>query len=422
MGIKLKIILLIFSLALLTPAAFAATINTYTDFTGHVPARTQAGALYLRCNLNIDYPVRIYNENDFSLNSQTCQGRKITIETTQSCVESCPEPQGEWESERGGFYDSPPIFWVNDLDAVISKIQSSPKTGPNINPSDGYVDPETGIPVYSISPKPVGHVGFETASGFGTVVCEANDAQVSVTGAQIASPGVYEVTAGDNEVVNIDVSVNVRCIFYFFGEYGKSYASGGFVISRAALLPGKAPIVGSASAPSTGNTYSVGTIQLHASLLSSNMPPSLEVTPLLTSEQISAASSTFLKAVITNTGGASVNLMNLNLNTPSTLFNCNSKTLSPGTSTECIFLVAPQSSTDLQLNLNYKSTDCGERKSYSQSFLVGRLNVFGVQCEKDSECTTGNICCNGECKDPAQGVCADIDGDGIPEWVPRSAY
>jgi len=48
--------------------------------------------------------------------------------------------------------------------------------------------------------------------------------------------------------------------------------------------------------------------------------------------------------------------------------------------------------------------------------------MIKLVCKEDKDCDSGFMCCAEECRDQLSGVCRDISGDGIPEWVPYSSY
>jgi len=47
--------------------------------------------------------------------------------------------------------------------------------------------------------------------------------------------------------------------------------------------------------------------------------------------------------------------------------------------------------------------------------------VTETSCEADTDCYGGRICCIGKCRDSLTGVCKDINGDGVLDWVPYSS-
>jgi hypothetical protein len=48
-------------------------------------------------------------------------------------------------------------------------------------------------------------------------------------------------------------------------------------------------------------------------------------------------------------------------------------------------------------------------------------STLGMECEVNQDCSTGLVCCARKCRDPSTGVCRDLNGDGIPDWVPYSS-
>jgi hypothetical protein len=412
MRLSLFVLMSLLLLTFLSLVSNSLAFSTLTNFRGVIreeraPPAGQASHLF---SLNFDPSIEIFNEKGFFLNSEVCEGSKINVKIGGS--------SGEWLYERGGYEDSPPIFWVDDLDEVIRKIQSLPAGGSlPFRIWDGYVDEDTGIPVYEETTE---RSKAFVKNGFGTVICESAPSSYEISGAREISPGIYEVT-GDKKNVDIDMEISVRCVFYHFGHNSET----NFLIRRGLAFPFGVYQTSALFNPSPrerkpteASEYRVAVIRAHKSLVVNNEPPRIEVKPIISDEQISPYSSTFLKVLIENVGNKNINLMDLSLNTDSNLFICNSKNLPPGSSTECVFSLYPKKSTDLLLSLNFKSNECGEMKKYSQTFSVGKISIAELRCEKDEDCGTGRICCRGSCEDPRKGVCVDIDGDGIPEWVP----
>ena len=82
----------------------------------------------------------------------------------------------------------------------------------------------------------------------------------------------------------------------------------------------------------------------------------------------------------------------------------------------------------VKLNQNdYVKIPSGNRSTpleYSLSINATKLNVNVTNqnvglCE--SRCKTGYICCENECRNYSKGICKDINGDEIPDWIPYSS-
>lgn len=96
------------------------------------------------------------------------------------------------------------------------------------------------------------------------------------------------------------------------------------------------------------------------------------------------------------------------------------KSLDSGSENEIIAKVRIDDSQDLILfvDSSIDGMTCNGLTYFPQQINLGRINVKGLECRQNSECGSG-LCCEGKCRDPKEGICADLDADGIPEWVPK---
>jgi hypothetical protein len=78
----------------------------------------------------------------------------------------------------------------------------------------------------------------------------------------------------------------------------------------------------------------------------------------------------------------------------------------------------PTESASLTADIKYNFNQCGSREFETKSIFIGMLNVQQAQCTIDSDCNTGFTCCYGTCYKRTEGMCKDINGDGIPDWIP----
>jgi hypothetical protein len=121
-----------------------------------------------------------------------------------------------------------------------------------------------------------------------------------------------------------------------------------------------------------------------------------------------------LRIVIQNIGDVTASLQNASLNVPSKILYM-PKFLSAGNASEII--VQTSTSDNLKLNLNYKSANVGCPP-------IDVLALFDLSirppCKTNSDCSNESICCAKQCRDPNTGICRDVNGDGIPDWIPYS--
>jgi hypothetical protein len=42
---------------------------------------------------------------------------------------------------------------------------------------------------------------------------------------------------------------------------------------------------------------------------------------------------------------------------------------------------------------------------------------YEVRCASTNDCNIGFVCCQNVCKKESEGICRDVNGDGIPDWL-----
>jgi hypothetical protein len=362
---------------------------------------------------NIDPRINFYTENGYSLGSELCQGQKFRVSTA--------DPSGEW-IVLGEFDGSPPVVWVKNMADFLKTVkmaeQSRSKSYSTIiieSISNTSVDKEVGIPVYYIG---AGSWGYSLLAN---VVCELPKfTNIDVTGGDTISKNTFEVTAADK--INISFNTDVNCVYYFIYIFPLRPDLSERIIMVNSLIPNERSTPGKVDIDKILNNMSslkLGTISDNKLIEITKTPsqPKIEVTSLLTGEQLSYHSSTYLKLTINNTGDKEVDIKDIGLNVNSQFLACTSMKLMPGESTECIFYVSPKDSSLIQANVKYQYTMCGERKTKTENFQAGYIDVKPAECLKNSDCQENYICCAGKCHDPANGICSDVNADGIPEWI-----
>jgi len=356
--------------------------------------------------------------NGYILDSKVCSGGTFKLSFSNST--------GEFDS-KGGYSDTPPIVFVDDLDAVMNKIlQVNPnaksayrnKIIKNFGNPDVYIDPDTGIPVYFNyqcnwgGPKAKPQCGM---TWYSTIVCQATSQNANVEGATMLTNGLYQVTSTDS--VTLDVKSDVNCFFYAYGWLSSDKNT--LTLMQSIFMPGNG---GCNYCPKTVKVkgMTIGSFQLKQTFQVDNSPPpTLSVSAKITNEQVPPGSSTYARVVISN-GGSEVNIKGISFNTKSKLISCTSTKLSPDSSTECIVSLSPTETTDLQATVSYQYNQCGERQTAMQKAYIGTLLVSQPECYSDSDCKSGYLCCDSICHDSTKGVCRDIEGTGISTWIPTS--
>lgn len=393
-------------------------------------------------NININPQVGLYTENGYSLGSEVCKGEKFKLQSGS--------PVGDW-AVLGGWEGHPPIVWVENLGNVIEKVKDVPnRTIPNTDIYDGYVDNVTGIPVYRVATivNNTYNQNWELIYGtqkwtlyYGSLVCESPKVGLNMSGAENLSffgvqiPGTFVVTSNDN--VNLSYKISFDCVFYVFCEM---YEKDSVIInpvdfSRTYLRKGDCDTTIREIGDLTFARYKAYprdynyTLNKTLGLVSENMflkvvtksiQPEIDIEPIITTNQLTTGSSTYLKMKVSNIGYKEITVKDIDFSVDSQFLTCISTKLSPGNSTECILSLSPEKSGTIEAHVHYQYIKCGERQNVKRDFVIGDVLVKPVECSKDGGCPKSNICCESVCHDSDKGTCTDVNADGVNEWVPVS--
>jgi hypothetical protein len=94
--------------------------------------------------------------------------------------------------------------------------------------------------------------------------------------------------------------------------------------------------------------------------------------------------------------------------------------IKPG-ETESIYLQTTQQVdvNSLSFDLSYRSETLSCQPPTTTTTTTTQPPMQITSCSSNSQCSTG-LCCQNQCRDSTKGVCRDINGDGILDWVPYS--
>jgi len=386
-------------------------------------------------NFYVDPRINLYTENGYSFSSELCKDQKFEL------IRSVPI--GEWEFPEG-HEGTPPIFWVDSLDDFIEKANNAKKgQGDEViiydtPPNTSFVDEEVGVPVYFLPWKVTSkHTGNLILAPYGNMICEmSNFTNINVTGADTISVfggvkkyNTFLVTSDDK--VDISFSVDLKCVFYYYGDYWydkQNYFypyTKGYIQKRVVLgvvsTGCSYPNINCFSYNRENNNTKLYTISGEQSLVVTTTPsePKIEIKSILTQNKLFPKSSTYIKLHIKNNGNKAVSINDINLNVNSQFFGCESKKIHPESSTECVLSVSPEESVDITGNVNYQYMLCGERQKRNEFISIGNIEVKSSECNDNSECSymLNGICCENLCYDSAEGMCSDINADGVDEWI-----
>lgn len=343
----------------------------------------------------------------------SCIGEALSLNETNS--------SGEWY-KKGGPTDSPPIEWVNDIEAVKAQIIA------------GTFNTKVYLATLcSWRRMQESETGPERCVFTGNLIC-----QEKCTG-NMEGQNIDTSSAGE---VDVNVSCTPDCLFFInrgssaLSQYPAPDVIGGDAIGGSMHFGGFATASGLSRAygylvlsgeklPTLKYSQKLKIIDNSSS---SQTGPNIEVTSSAYSSMTVQRNSEPLRFTLKNTGDTEAIIEEIALNVPFRIVYAPT-IISPGKEEEAVLELTAESSTDLELIVNYRSSTLGclAKKNFELSYRLGRLGVLGGDCIKDSDCPAKQlglakmVCFNGLCRDPTKGFSNDIDGDGQREtWTQYS--
>jgi len=306
---------------------------------------------------------------------------------------------GEFFS-KGGPQDSPPILFVPSIDEVKRLIDEKTYSAPTyrFNICSWQINREK-------------DEGPNRCVVDGNVICQGSCSIDRSSGLLRKNDGTYEATGSAAEVA---LSCTPKCII-FIDRKDQIYTSerGGQYNTTLQKAYGYMEINSTAS-----GTFDPIKASFSFGVKKTPERPKLEAT-LYRPAKITAGDDFFIRAVIKNSGGQKAYLKAATLTDGTGKVLYMPKELAPGAEAEVI-IKAKATADEMSLDLNYEAENLGclNNKKAVESFSVGKATQRGSVCSMDADCP-GAKCCAGACR-AGQGVCDDIDGDGVPDkWIAR---
>jgi len=341
-----------------------------------------------------------------------CAGTPITLQSTV--------PKGEWYG-KGGPQDSPPISFVSEdeFKNIILKAnqkRASPIAG-NITglgqqytpPDSMNADPEVapGITIYKSSIYNWLPRQTKFLYTYGTVICASGGGISSNTGTVSGNTFTPSATGSANVTINYDR----KCVFYLEKSVSKPWrASVPFqnqVIEQPLydILLLNSKYITKTQINQTHNFMDALAMKPIYSSTSFNIVnqvkgPNLQISPSVAGD--------ITKLTITNNGDSSASLVGINSQSNFAVQNKLPVTIKPGDSVD--LFVKSSDNSDISFTPVYLSS--GVLCSASEIKVPTT-----PACSDNSQCPS-NLCCAGHCRDPAKGVCRDLSGSGVLDWVP----
>ncbi len=351
--------------------------------------------------------IQVYSNPKIYLKSKSTNGYNLdssdTLCTGKTYELADAGLAGEWEP-KGGPEDSPPIEFVLSLEEAKRQIESGTFNVP------AYPAAICSWPARDTKEGPE-RCHFDVA-----VVCEKK--------CNLNSEGVIRegnaFTASQEGDVKVEFSCKADCMLFLkrvekyanpyyqkFGGYGSPYLpqAYGYVGLRPGKLATKAAFSLEA-APQEG--------------------PSIRIQSFHLPEE--ASQKTVARVVLKNVGDGCAFMEDIDFDIAGEILYSPKGRICSGETAEILFEMSLEdlaSIRDINLDMKYESETlgCGKTKDKEATFNLGRIKPASPSgqnfCKANSDCSTGEECCVNLCRPAAEGVCDDIDSDGIPDtWVP----
>ncbi len=344
--------------------------------------------------LTIPEDIKLVSSDGFVLEGDVCPGEKPVVTTGNRT--------GEWW-RRGGVYDTPPIQWVDDVAGLVKRIVQfhRDKAGERLADSavlsrEELFTDEFGILVH---PETRGEPDIP-----GNIICSRKEKGSTPSSA-----------AGEPMFGNeADVEADIFCFYYIYG-YG-----GGNQILKAqiptVIIGDKGFLVNRFSFLTTEDFFRAGTVKFQKKLkVVQPTEAKLEVKSFAGPPD---GSERLTRLVITNKGNGKASIGKLTIRGKEVMLTCDDKELQAGESSECVAILDRN---DRNMRLAYSEQPCGKPSGnvIAINLDIGQAEEGGQFCDSNSDCSTGEECCASLCRVAAEGVCDDIDSDGVLDtWVP----
>ncbi len=379
--------------------------------------------------ITIPEDIKLAASDSFIVDDQVCPGETVNV--------SVGNRTGEWWG-KGGVAGTPPIQWMQDVPSTVRKIVQYHKEKENEKIFESIIKPpqwtfadELGINVYvqtsmdvvvNTSPYNLSAEDMSAPSS-GNIICSLRQKSAALFGA-----GSYAVENG------ADIEADVLCSYYIYGFYnimgrilnrtsGQYYYPTGydfFKVQIPTIINGKVEGYLDWMTPypkAEDDLFRVGTIKFQKKL--KVVQPTEAKLEIQSFAGPAEGGERLIRFVITNNGDGKASIDGIKIRGTDVRLTCDDKALEAGQSAECVAIVGRN---DKSLRLAYSEEPCGKPK---HNVLAVNLDIGaetgeeGTFCESSSDCSTGEECCASICRPAAEGVCDDIDSDGILDtWVP----
>ncbi len=329
--------------------------NPYMDrIPVYVGSPSGGGNPGFNAEISIPEDSKIVGSDGSIIADTVCVGDSLTLEKGAD--------RGEFWND-GGHEDSPPIFWVDDVEAFADKLISNPITLKDLSQA------VLGIPTVNISYKPRLEKNSSYQPGawdniIGNVVCSIKDKSGGATTYKAEKAGFLQV----------DKVYTVECMaFKIDSDFDSHYLDTG--LGDYVVVPSIIQNNISVASPddldcasvchnriykSKEDFFSVGFEGINRTLkVVSPTQPQVDVSVAGT-DKIKFGESNTLRFLVKNTGDINVSIKSVYSKPEGKLISCDSQELAPNQQAECLLSVTPVQGQGLSIQASYDYKSCGK--------------------------------------------------------------
>lgn len=339
--------------------------------------------------ITIPEDLKLVTSDGFVVGDEICVGDKFKVAKGAN--------KGEYWDD-GGDMDSPPVYWVDDVEAIVKKVvdqhkSASPAKVGGTKVADGYVDPLSGIPVYNVdlmgkAPNP-GIDLLEHWKIIGNLACSVKGSATAQ--GKISKEGDYykAIAPGDASLEENDV---VECIYYYYG--GICDPTDDMCGGTDSFCQYQVPMFPNMDGSSLADLVKVGTMSLTKNLKIVQAGTAQAEFSVGGAQAAKIGEEINLRVLVKNTGNLNITVKNIYSKAPHKFVSCDSSTVAPGKETECILTVTPSAETGLDVTVGYEYITCGKTKSGQVSKIVlgtakimpkASFQVYGIEVKGDCQ-------------------------------------
>ena len=286
-------------------------------------------------------------------------GDEICVGETVSVMKGVNK--GEYWSD-GGHEDSPPIYWVDDVEKVMDDVLDYSSNNPDWsgwelssldNCEDGHLDELVKAPLSTLNSA---STWFSPYPYLGVFLCDMR----KVSGDTEYSSGLTVDKLGE---LNLSYTYKVRCMYYLSAT--KYYSD---------CVLHKTPMILQAGPDATFNDWGTHNIFFNSSedffkigeiglkkrvKVVEPLKPKVEVS-VAGADSIKFGESNILRVLVKNTGDVNVSLKSVNSRPLGKLVSCDAGVLKPSQSGECLLSVTPKLGDGVSVQVSYDYKSCGK--------------------------------------------------------------